>query len=285
MGTRSHGNASNNSFVLWAYGQRLLIRTGHYYMYGGPHHRDWVWSTRSLNNITVDGHGQIKRSASSKGKIVDFKTTALIDAVVGEAGEAYRVREAGKERKLLDRFTRAILFVKPDLVIVFDRLAAPQASSFEYWLHAVNEFEAPDQRSIQTRAGDVACAIDIMAPKDLAISQTNQYDPNPWPQIKTREWHLTATTPAKTKTCEFVALYRPYRAGKSVAKTAELRRIDGGYLLRADLSNGKVLALLPTDDSATLAAEGLKTSGAILVQRYASGGSVAETVNVGTQGE
>ena len=24
MGTRSHGNAANNSFVLWAYGQRLL---------------------------------------------------------------------------------------------------------------------------------------------------------------------------------------------------------------------------------------------------------------------
>lgn len=281
MGTRSHGNASNNSFVLWAYGQRLLIRTGHYYMYGGPHHRDWVWSTRSLNNITVDGHGQVKRSATSKGQIVDFKTTPLIDAVVGEAGEAYRVREGGKERRLLDRFTRAILFVKPELVIVFDRLAASQDSTFEYWLHAVNEFEAPDQRSIGTRIGDVACAIDIMAPKDLAISQTKQYDPNPWPQIKTREWHLTATTPAKTKTCEFVALYRPHRAGQSVPKTAELRRIDGGYLLKADLSDGKVLALLPTDDSTTLAAEGLSTTGRILVRRHASDGTVVETVNVG----
>ncbi len=282
MGTRSHGNASNNSFVLWAYGQRLLIRTGHYYMYGGPHHRDWVWDTRSLNNITVDGHGQVKRSAASKGDIVDFKTTALIDAVVGEAGEAYRVRKAGKERRLLDRFTRAVVFVKPDLVIVFDRLAASQVSTFEYRLHAVNEFEAPDQRSVETRAGDVVCAIDIMTPNDLAISQTNQYDPNPWPQIKTREWHLTATTPGKAKTCEFVTLYRPHRANQSAPTTAELKRIDGGYLLRADLSDGKVLALLPTADSATLAAEGLKTTGAILVQRYASDGSVAETVNVDT---
>ncbi len=68
MGTRSHGNAANNSFVLWAYGQRLLTRTGHYYMYGGPHHRDWVWSTRSLNNITVNGQGQVKRSAAGQGQ-------------------------------------------------------------------------------------------------------------------------------------------------------------------------------------------------------------------------
>ncbi|MHC4181399.1 MAG: DUF4962 domain-containing protein, partial [Planctomycetota bacterium] len=122
MGTRSHGNAANNSLVLWAYGQRLLTRTGHYYLYGGPHHRDWVWSTRSLNNITVDGQGQVKRSAASKGRIVAFRTTPSIDVVVGEAGEAYRVREGGKQRRLLDRFTRAVLFVKPELVIVFDRL-------------------------------------------------------------------------------------------------------------------------------------------------------------------
>jgi len=279
MGTRSHGNAANNSFVLWAYGQRLLIRTGHYYMYGGPHHRDWVWSTRSLNNITVDGHSQVKRSSAAKGDIVAFKTTPLIDVVVGEAGDAYRVRESGKERQLLDRFTRAVLFVKPDLIIVFDRLAAPQASSFEYWLHAINEFKAPGQRGIETRVGDVVCAIDILAPKDLAIAQTNQYDPNPWPQIKTREWHLTATTPAKTKTCEFVALYRPHRTDQSVAKEAELKRIDGGYVLKTGVSDGKVVALLPTDDSATLDAEGLTTTGRILVRRFASDGSVAETVS------
>lgn len=281
MGTRSHGNASNNSFVLWAYGQRLLIRTGHYYMYGGPHHRDWVWSTRSLNNITVDGQSQVKRSSAAKGDIVAFETTPQIDVVVGEAGEAYRVRESGKERRLLDRYTRAIVFVKPDLVIVFDRLAARQASTFEYWLHAVNEFDARNQRGIETRVGDVVCAVDILQPKDLKLSQTNQYDPNPWPQVKTREWHLTATTPDKAKTCDFVALYRPHRADQAVPKKAELERIDGGYVLKADISDGKVVALLPTDDSETLAAQGLQTTGSILVRRYASDGSVAETVTLG----
>jgi len=281
MGTRSHGNAANNSFVLWAYGERLLLRTGHYYLYGGPHHRDWVWSTRSLCNITIDGHGQIKRSADAKGEILAFHTTPAIDAVVGEAGNAYRVRENGRDRRLLDRYTRAVLFVKPELVIVFDRLAAPQPATFEYWLHAAKKFEVGGQRQIEVRAGDVACAIDLLAPEGLTFSQTDQYDPNPWPQITTREWHLTATTPSKQSTCHFVALYRPHRYGQAVPKGAALESIDGGYLLRAELSDGKLLALLPTDDSAVLAAEGLTATGKILVHRRGPDDSVVATLIVG----
>ncbi len=29
MGTQSHGYEANNSFLLWAYGQRLLLRSGY----------------------------------------------------------------------------------------------------------------------------------------------------------------------------------------------------------------------------------------------------------------
>jgi hypothetical protein len=291
MGTPSHGNEANNSFVLWAYGQELLIRTGHYYSYGDPHHRGWVWSTRSLNNITVDGHDQAPvRSADAKGKIVDFQTTASIDAVVGEAGEAYRVIEKGGRRQLLDRYTRTILLVKPDLVIVYDRLAARDPATFRYWLHAVNEFAVGGQRQIEAHAGDVHCSIDFLAPQGLTFTQTNQYDPNPEPQIKTREWHLTATTPAKSKSVEFVTVYRPRRttplsrpgrgAGGEGALSAELRPIPGGYLLTAALPDGRVLALLPSDDSATLAAAGLSTQGAVLVERHRADDSVVQTLKV-----
>jgi uncharacterized protein DUF4962/heparinase II/III-like protein len=281
MGTRSHGNAANNSFVLWAYGQRLLIRSGHYYMYGGPHHRDWVWSTRSLNNITLDGgQGQVKRSSAAKGEITVFKTTPSIDVVLGEAAASYIAKKDGKNTKLLDRYTRAILFIKPELIIVFDRLEAPQPAVFEYWLHAVNEFAIDGQRKIEIKVDDVSCEIDILAPVGLTLSQTDQYDPNPWPRIKTREWHLTATTPSKTKTCEFVALLRPHRAAQSPPGKATLEPIDGGYLLEAQLSDGKVIALLPTNDSATLTAASLTTTGKILVQRQAADGSAVETVTV-----
>jgi hypothetical protein len=280
LGTRSHGNAANNSLLLWAYGQRLLIRTGHYYMYGGPHHRDWVWSTRSVNNITVGGHGQQRRSAEAQGEITAYLTTPAVDAVVGEAGQAYRLPQPDGTEAPLDRFTRAVLFVKPELVIVFDRLVAPDQFTYEYWLHAVNQMAVRDQHDIEIRAEDVACSIDIMTPPGLLITQTDQYDPNPWPQITTREWHLTATTPSKSNRMEFVTLFRPHRVGAKLPRGAELTPIDGGYLLEAELPDGHVRALLPAVDGATLDAAGLTTNGPILAQRYRSDGSRVETISV-----
>jgi hypothetical protein len=173
------------------------------------------------------------------------------------------------------------VFAKPELIIVFDRLATSQPSTFEYWLHAVNQFAARDQRNIECRVENVACSIDILAPEQLVLTQTDQYDPNPWPTITTREWHLTAATPSKTKTAEFVALYRPHRTGTPVPDGAELTPIDGGYLLRAPLTDGSVRALLPTDDAATLTAAGMKTTGAIFVERVGTDGSVIEAISVG----
>jgi len=263
MGTQSHGNAGNNSFVLWAYGQRLLIRTGHYYNYGGPHHRDWIWSTRSVNNITVNGQGQSKRTAKAKGKIVAFKTTPSIDIVVGEAGQAYE--------PLLERFTRAVIFIKPELVVVYDRLEAKDPATFKYWLHAINKIHVENQRHIRVRSGDVVCDIGFLTPSGLSFEQTDQYDPNPIPRIKLREWHLTATTPEKKKKMEFVTLYRPRRIDKQIPSQAILERIKGGYVLKAELSDGEFVVLLPTDDRAILKAHDLKSKGAIKSRLKRSG--------------
>lgn len=255
FGTQSHGNEANNSFVLWAYGKRLLVRSGHYDSYGSAHHRNWVWSTRSVNNITVNGRGQRKRTANARGDIVGFKTTPSMDIVVGEAGAAYEPP--------LERFTRTIIFVKPELVVVYDRLEAKEASTFEYWLHAINEIDVKDQRNIQVQNDDVVCDIDFLTPSGLTFKQTNEYDPNPRARIKDREWHLTATTPEKKKRMEFVTLYRPHRTGKPDPSETSLEQIRGGYALKVKLSNGEFAALLPTYDSASLRAYGLTSKGAI----------------------
>jgi hypothetical protein len=60
---------------------------------------------------------------------------------------------------------------------------------------------------------------------------------------------------------------------------AELKPLPGGYVLTAALADGRVLALLPSDDSAGLSAAGLTTQGTILVQRY-RGDSIVQTLKV-----
>jgi len=282
FGTQSHGYEANNSFLLWAYGRRLLIRSGYRDIYGSDHHVKWMWSTRSVNNVTVDGKGQLPHSAASQGRVVAFHTTAAIDAVVGEAGEAYRgssSRDASS--RLLDRFSRAVLFVKPELVIVFDCLDARQESTFQYWLHATDKFTVGEQGSVELRVGDVVCPILFLEPKGLEFSQTNEYDPNPRPRIKLREWHLTAATPQKSKSVQFVTLLRPHRSSQKVPREAKLERLGGGFLLTAELSDGSVAALLPVDDKAALSGAGLSTTGRIVVQRRDRDGSPTATLAVG----
>jgi len=248
FGTQSHGYEANNSFLLWAYGSRLLIRSGYRDIYGSAHHRNWMWSTRSVNCITVDGRGQLAHSAASQGRITAFETTPAIDVVVGEAAEAYRTGADVDEDRQLDRFTRAVIFVKPELVVVYDRLAARQESSFAYWLHAVEKFDVLDQDNIRLRVGKAGCDVSFLAPEGLTFTQTNEYDPNPRQRISLREWHLTGTTPGKSRTVEFVTLYRPHRIGEEPPHKAELKKIDGGYFLTAELPDGQVAEVqLPID--------------------------------------
>ena len=255
FGTQSHGYEANNSFLLWAYGKRLLIRSGYRDSYGSDHHKEWMWSTRSVNNITVNGKGQGKRTAKAQGEIIAFKTTSEIDVVIGEAGRAYEPP--------LERFTRAIIFVKPELVVVYDRLESKEPSTYEYWLHAINKIDVKGQRQIQVRNDDVVCDIDFLTPSGLSFTQTDQYDPNPRPRITLREWHLTATTPEKSKNMEFVTLYRPHRLDDHVPDDATLERIEGGYVLKAKLSDGQFAALLPVAGDVTLKAHGMESKDTI----------------------
>ncbi len=280
FGGHSHGYDANNSFIFSAWNESLLINSGRRDYYGSPHHRDWMWSNRSENNITVDGIGQLKRSNAAVGKIERFSTTPEVDVVVGEASEGFRDE---KNERILDRFTRSVVFVKPDLLIVYDRLKAVKPSSFEYWLHAKYPFQPldvyfPDGKSatndavfgnflkekfkevkitepeavqriapitksegIGVRVDKAACRIDLLLPEKLEFTQTNQYDPNPQPKIKVREWTLTATTPEKKSDAEFLLVVRPWKvaATDSVPQTDVSFKRDGEKLVLTAVGGGK----------------------------------------------
>ncbi len=248
FGTHSHGYEANNSFLLWAYGKRLLIRSGLRDSYGSDHHKNWMWSTRSVNNITVGGHGQHRRSSKAAGRITGLWSTPdhSVDVVVGEAGDAYVNEKTGKP--VLDRFTRTIIFAKPELMVVYDVLEAKAPEVFEYWLHAIHPFEIGDAGHVRVRNDDVVCDVEFLAPAGLTLSQTNEYDPNPRPRVKLREWHLTAKTAEPQQRMEFVTLYRPRRATDKAVTGAQFVVADNRYQLTAPLSDGGSLEALLTMD-------------------------------------
>ncbi|MDP6635705.1 MAG: DUF4962 domain-containing protein [Phycisphaerae bacterium] len=237
FGTQSHGYESNNSMLLYAFGERLLIRSGRRDSYGSNHHRNWMWNTKSTNCITVDDRGQKGHSASARGKITAFATSDRIDYVAGQTGSAY----GGALRS----FTRHILFIKPELVIIFDQLEAPQAASFEWHLHSLKKMRIAGQNDIRITNEKAAARVSFLAPEGLKLSLTDRFDPPPRPRIKLTEWHLTASTPQKAKCMEFVTVIRPYRPGKQTPPAAAtLHKLDNGYAVEARVTSGKVIALL-----------------------------------------
>jgi len=197
----------------------------------------------------------------------------------GEAGEAYGI--PGSTEKRLSRYTRTILFAKPELVIIFDRLVAPKESAYQYWLHSADKMQVRNDHEVEIRAGDVRCDVTFLAPSKLRFRQTNEYDPNPRLRVKLREWHLTGETTAPAKSVEFVVLYRPHRASQPLPREAELKKVLGGYYLTAQLSDGSVRAILPTGDDTPLRFEGLQTRGAVVLERLSGGGNSLGRLDVG----
>ena len=220
-GTQSHGYNANNAFLLNIDGQRGFIRTGKRDVYGSPHHTQWMWSTRSDNAILVNGEGQMKHSPKAQGRITHFETSATKDVVVGEAGDSY---------ENLDRWTRTITFLKPDVIVIHDVLEAPQPSTFQWLLHAQAEFEIEENAAtVDTPPGPVA--IEFLYPPELVTTQSNEFDPPPhdWSNIKLDEWHLTASTTAQSATEEFVTLLRVKGAEADIEVDMTTRRITGNY--------------------------------------------------------
>jgi len=240
FGTQSHGYESQNAFLVNAFGERLFIRSGHRDIYGSAHHKNWMWQTKSVNAITVNGKGQRAHSAAARGRITEFHTSERIDYVAGEAAEAY----GGK----LDTFRRRILFVKPTLIVIFDSAECPAAAQtltgtpiattrFDWWLHSAFAMDVTGNEATVEGAKSAA-RVTFFAPGDLAIAVTDRFDPPPRPRIELTQWHLSASYDAPCRRAEFVTVIEPFRKGSPPAKKVHFERTDSGFALRATTAEG-----------------------------------------------
>ncbi len=241
-GTTSHGYDANNSFLLSMGGERLLIRSGERDNWASEFHRNWMWETKSENNITVNGIGQKKMSRSARGAITGFSSSREADYVCGEAAESYEGR--------LRSFRRQILFLKPSVILIVDTLEAKTPSIFNWHLHALNRMEIKDQRDIRVHNGDFHCRVEFLHPVGLRLSQTDRFDPPPMPYLKLVQHHLTADSPEKTEHGVFITLIRPYRTSEEseVGKSASVRDARDAWIVRVPDRKGELLLTIAKRD-------------------------------------
>lgn len=262
MGRWSHGHDPHNSFTLNAYGEALLVNNVYRDLYGSPFHRDWVWSTRAQNAVLVNGAGQKAHSADLGGRIVHAELADGLDYVVGDAAAAYE----GK----LTTARRHVIFLKPDVVVLADELAAPRPSTYQWMLHARKPFEVrEDMQRLTVERERAGVVVDYVADGKLRMKQWTGYDPPPdqkylessnFPPIPP-QWHVEAASETPEPQAFTLTVLRVHRRGEAPTGAVRATRRGDSLGIEATSAAGefRMSFLRTADGTFTVAQRGKKT--------------------------
>ena len=236
FGAFAHQHADHNAFVVNAGGRRLAIESGYYDRYKSPHWWNWLKTTKAKNAITYDGgKGQIFFETGYKkmgyGGITRFVSTPDYDLATGDATPAYD--------GALKQALRSVLYLRPGLILVHDRLASDIPRQWEWNIHALHRMTEVSERSIRIENGGQTLCVQMLAGPPLRFAQTSEWLAEPTrgdgrlhtgaaPRKGEPQWHGRFATPALAE-AEFIALMsvgctdvRPSVSGQSGAWTVRL---------------------------------------------------------------
>ena len=271
-GSYNHSHADQLSFVVNAGGRPLAIDSGHLDEYGSAHWRQWYKQTRAHNAITYDGgQGQAvfeENGVLGQGVITDYQQGPDYDVVSGDATLAY----AGALREA----RRALVYLRPNLAVVYDRLASDTPRRWEWNIHALNAMTIHSGQRISIQNDTQSLCVDMLAGPPLQFAQTDLFTVDP-ANGNPRQWHGNFHSVEPLGAAEFVALLNvgcaPVTASASKAGAVWTVRVGGKVVTIA--ADGRIVVSAATDStpptvSITSPANGAVVSGTISVTATAS---------------
>ncbi len=249
-GSVSHQHADQNAFHVALGGKALAIPSGYYApYYGSPHHAEWTRSTRAQNAVLVNGEGQTIRDHRARGRIVDFEHAGMLSYVCGDATDAYMGR--------LDAWQRHLFFVRPGLLVIVDDVAAPQASAFQWLLHALEPITLDETaQRVEIVRDDARMDVQFVSTlgQALGFSQTDRFEPPvdagqppEYDDRKPAQYHFTAETPTRVDRIRIVAVARIGRDGAMPDVSVELEADRVTASLKDEAGEGTVKVPLTVD--------------------------------------
>lgn len=278
LGSASHSHSDQNAFVIYAYGDGLAISSGYYPWSRSPHHEQWTNATRSKNSLLIDGAGQPIFDIDAAGEILGLFHSGVYDYTAGEASGAY-------VNPNLQRFTRHVVYIRPDMYLLIDDVRTQKPVSVEWLLHSRFPivWNQGEQRAYITgQRGQLD--VHMLTPTGLTADVNDEFPVPPEVATYAKEWHMTVALPQKVTDVVIASLLVTGRAsgGAPEILDAEARvegeTVDVTIRHRSDgvVVTEHVRMLLPplgTNTVARVDAVAYGEDGAVL-RAFASGGTV-----------
>lgn len=248
-GSFSHSHADQNSFILNAWGENLLINSGYREYHRSPHHKAVTQQTLSKNAILIDGRGQKPQVKNARGKILGMEVGDRFVWTAGDASEAYNTLQ---EKPIVEEARRDVVMVDKRYFITRDRLRLSEPKPVSLLLHAESPFAWSAGRATvqQPKAG---VAVVLVSPGEpWTVSVTDQF-PTPvdekYRASCPNQHHLTATSPQAATEQVIYSVIWPWKGN------------DAGAPVSAKLTPGGALVVQrPDGKTDTLSIEGDKVS-------------------------
>lgn len=230
-GSFSHSHADQNSFVLHAHGQPLLIDSGFYDYRGSSHGVEWYLQTRAHNAVTFDdGQGQrLQQKADddgAAGRIVDFAHSERVDHVTGDSTAAYG--------GALGRALRTLAYFRPGHLVVYDMLESSSERRWEWNVHALAPFRKEGGGRVRLAVGAEQLCIDMQSSVAVEFEQTDRFATPPdfrraADSSGEKQWHGRFVAKRPTRKAAFVAVIS---VGCGVDVPRVLESGEGRYAVR-----------------------------------------------------
>jgi hypothetical protein len=265
FGSFNHMHSDQNSLHVVCQGKRLFSGSGYYIAYGDDHFQNWYTHSRGHNTVMIDGTGQV-RGADGYGWVARYMHGREITYCAGDASNAYG--DAG-----LKRFRRHVVFLRPNIVVLYDDLAADHAARWSWLLHSPDEIEVQaDQQRLFASADTVRAQVDLFGSDELKMTVSDQFDP---PAINWRnkssggrtieypnQWHVTAVPVEEASRARFLAIYQ-IQVGGSTSFDVPTRESEETICV----SNWRITAGLKPPQAAMLLVERTDGKAALAVDR------------------
>ena len=131
----NHGHHDQGSFQVAAFGEKLISEAGYANYYTDPHYHNYFMQAAGYNTVLVDGNpfgqstvgGRYWKALAHYPSFTAHVLSPGVDYLSAQLSAAYG--------GVLKNFQREFIFLKPDVLIVYDRIAATAPHRYTWLLH------------------------------------------------------------------------------------------------------------------------------------------------------